>query len=112
MNPYGLKLRGEGNWKGGKYTFIKKIKLKGAVAAGTSVFIVIITALIVPLSHFYYLFIHFAAGLPTARTEHHHLCSFYAHWAFYSSRTRAVKYKLHDGTDKRRSATNVPQVHY
>jgi hypothetical protein len=35
--------------------------LKGAVAAGTSVFIVIITALIVSLSHFYYLFIHFAA---------------------------------------------------
>jgi len=41
-----------------EYNFIKKLKLKGAVAAGTSVFIVIVTALIVSISHFIYFFTH------------------------------------------------------
>ncbi len=46
-----------------EYNFIKRIKLKGAVAAGTSVFIVIITALIASLSHFIYMYTHFSTSL-------------------------------------------------
>jgi|TARA_B100001971_G_C18243016_1_gene572197 uncharacterized membrane protein YfcA len=39
-----------------EYNFIKKLRLKGAVAAGTSVFTVMVTALVASISHFIYFF--------------------------------------------------------
>jgi hypothetical protein len=41
-----------------EYNFIKRIKMHTSVASGTSVFIVIVTALVASISHFIYFFTH------------------------------------------------------
>lgn len=46
-----------------EYNFIKKMKMKTAIASGTSVFIVIVSALTASVSHFIYFFTHLDSEL-------------------------------------------------